>query len=475
MKTCEQLSRFNDGSPVSTSIPKLSILLPDTIDVGTPNYGGVESTTQSVGYHPSRVTLFGPFYLFMVASVAALSGTARGLIIPGLRISEVLSVVILGVTIFQLGFRFRFFSTALGAVALYCSVFSFIGLLHMQSRPELGLASIGEEVLANWQYFFLAIALANVFTLPQREQRMTMFLMSLGFWASVESIIALLQILRFTPALALGTLVTGNTEILNTPNWKVPRGTGLFNSWHAMGAFTGLCAALLLWAYLSNYYHGRTRRYLFIALVLCTIGVVSALTAAPIILVAVVAVALTMRFKKSLPIVAFLLVGGSLLIFGPIRLLVMERINRQIGVGSSGFIPQTIEYRVDVWIRDYFPIISDHLWVGYGSSTGDLEIFAHTESMYIWLLFHGGLWLFAAFTILLMALAHEFHPKKSVSLSALALDVRFVIRVVLLSLLPLMVIHPYLKDAGGSHLFFCLVGIGVGLARPQKIGHDQIF
>lgn len=411
------------------------------------------------------ISAFRTPYMLLAVAVPALSGTARGLIVPGLRLSEVLSVMLLAYVLLVAGKRFHFRSAGIWSIVLYCATFSIAGLWHFVDRPSLSYSYMGEEVVVVWQYGFIALALMNVFSLDGAQDRLRSLVHSVGFWASINSILAVLQILRFAPAQAIGATLTGNSLILDTPNWKVPRGTGLFPSWHALGAFLALALSVLLFAALSDQFTRADRRIAFVSLVVTTTGLASSLTATPILLTGGVALALTLRYRKRWPLYSLVLAAVGMLMVEPVAKLVEERVVLQSANQSDSFLPQTIEYRINVWMSDYIPVIRENFWLGYGSLDGSISLFEYAESMYIWLLFQGGAVLLGAFGIMYLGVLGSLWKSSAYQSNALGEDFNFMVRAAMVTLLPLMAIHPYLKDAGGSQMFFCLVGIGLGLTH----------
>jgi len=132
-----------------------------------------------------------------------------------------------------------------------------------------------------------------------------------------------------------------------------------------------------------------------------TVALVETLSIAPIIaLVAGVAI-LGIYFKGITRVVAGLAVViiAGLLVFGArIDARFTQEYGRAPGTQGSALVPQTIQHRFDLWTTELIPALKGHVVTGYGPALPpQFANFPYTESLYINLLYRGGLVLLAIF------------------------------------------------------------------------------
>lgn len=434
--------------------------------------GYLASATLGAGKrsHALRVETF---IAFSLASIVALSGTARGLIIPGFRISEVGTLAILLLVVASLGPRFVLAAPPIVSILGYCVAFSTIGMAHFVQRTELGIGSLGEEVVVIWQYAFLAIIAINLVRSAGLVGSLRPFLASLAVFSTVNAILALLQVLKVRSAMAIGASLAGNPEILDPPNWKVPRGTGLFNSWHASAMFCAISFTLFLMAYNAEIFKGSGRTVLLACTLMSAIGAIASLTATPVILILLSFVLLSLSGKRLFFGASTIAVGVVAIAYSPLGVLVSDRFQRQSS-GDEGIVPQTVWFRFEVWINDYLPVIAKSLWLGYGTLGDDSGLFKHTESMYIWLLLHGGILLLVFFVAMYVRVGIALWTARRGASEDPATAWFLHAVTIVAGFLPIaMILHPYLKDAGGSQLFFVIVGLAAGAVSVVKSSNGQ--
>jgi O-antigen ligase len=142
------------------------------------------------------------------------------------------------------------------------------------------------------------------------------------------------------------------------------------------------------------------------------------------------------------------------------------------GLARGSILPQTLQFRIEVWERDFFPLINSNFIDGFGPIVATQGLFPHSESMYVSLLLRGGIVLLLVFAAMIlvsfwrMRVLSASSPDKYVAATAQAAG--FFIACLVIS----MVIHPYLDDAGAAPMFFTSLGIisGAGwVARAQKL------
>lgn len=417
------------------------------------------------------------FLLALLAFVPATSGTSRGLIIPGLKVSD---MIVIALVIAVLGWfslrpwRMTLIGWTLLAYGLIHLTFT---LINFGRRPDLAdsdLFEVGKEGVSALQYVVI-FAIAMILS---RDSE------SLGTWlkwtlsiASAMALIAFLQELGVPGIRDVLSFLTGNPRIVNWEEWEDSRATGVFFSWHALGIYLSMHAtiaiALLLRARLSS----RSRILIGAGLALMLLGMGAALTATPAALTGVALVALVpwrriprRQLVIGLGGVAIVALIGAMVFFNQI-------VDRVVDQGESVMpgVPRTIAYRLLFWTRDYLPLIRDNLFTGYGPlGPGDADLYPHTESMYVSVLMSGGILLLVAFlSFMIVTLLTLNGARKEFAAESVNRALALALMVITAFLLAAQIIHPYFNDAGGAPLLSVGLGVIVGqLARRSALPEE---
>ncbi|MEC5200167.1 hypothetical protein RCH21_002410 [Arthrobacter sp. PL16] len=417
-----------------------------------------------------------PFSLRVLAVLLALipptSGTLRGLLLPGLKVSEVIIVLVAAILLLNWGGKWKV-ADGVGLALLFFAFTSVVlTLVNYIDRPGLtNDAPIAME-LASIPQFFLLYLVAFAFG-QQNISPLIVLKWNLIFAAAV-SIIALAQLFDVGSVRAVLATLTGNQEILNPLAWKTYRASGTFVSWHALGMYLAVTLAFSIVALFKGFLNRSERNKTLALSIIVLCGLLSALTATPILLAGVLLVFYSLRSKGILYTPAFILISLAVVLATPLGSLFSERLDAQFSHSGEGidWLPQTISYRLMVWRNDYLPIIEENLLSGYGPlGSSDSGIFRYTESMYITLLMAGGVPLLLAYCCFTLV---AFFKLRSISKiegeSREASSIREISRVLVLVILFLagaQFLHPYLIDAGGSQLIYLALGLTLGAWHRQ--------
>jgi hypothetical protein len=201
---------------------------------------------------------------------------------------------------------------------------------------------------------------------------------------------------------------------------------------------------------------------------LVTIGVIDAvalvetLSLAPIIaLVAGVAV-LGIWFKGVTRVMAGLAVViiAALLVFGArLDARFTREYGRAPGTQGSALVPQTIQHRYDLWTGELIPALKGHVLTGYGPALPpQFANFPYTESLYINLLYRGGVVLLVIFFALAAAmLAAGMRARSDRDPLQTALGPAVVVGT--MALLVIGLIESYFTDDGPPQVLWMLLGL----------------
>ena len=295
--------------------------------------------------------------------------------------------------------------------------------------------------------------------------------------ACFMAVIAVLQVADVGPVRQFLAAITGRDRLLDPLAYQVYRGTAFFPSWHALGMYLCLHAVIAAVCLGRASPTAKDKRLLIMTLLLSGVGILTTTTATPALIYGIAIVAFLVSTRNA--VWAFL--GTATLVFTalltPVGQNISERIQVQYGEsGNESILPKSFWFRVEVWTRDFLPIIQQNAWTGYGPVAEDSSLFAHMESMYISVLMQGGILLLVALALLLIVAFVRMDgivrnlPRDDPSLvNPAARALRFTI--VLLTLF--MVIHPYLSDAGAAPMVFTSLGIVSGLAYRVRTGADS--
>ncbi|MGW9565547.1 hypothetical protein [Prescottella equi] len=401
-----------------------------------------------------------------MAAVPTSAGSARGLVVPGLRLSEVLTVALGVWCLIRLGPRLKTSGPAFGAVFAFVGVSFVVGLTSAVHRSDLPLSLLVQDAVGVAQYLILFVIAFNFANFALVAERFVQVLIWCG---GVMGTIAVLQLAGFQPSRDLGTFVTGNVHIADPLLWKAPRSFGLFFAWHALGGYLALVLILGIAVMAGGLGIVRASKWMWLPIGATLAGLLTTLTFAPIAVgLGGAAVVALLRGKLTYLFVATVV---SLIVFfeTPVGQELNSRVIAQ-SANSGGELPQTIAYRLNVWQRDFLPIIGEHFWTGYGPTSEADAVFAYPESMYIAVLLRGGVLLLLALIVLLIvavvvayrgagASAPEWRSAGAVATAVVAATPFLVCA---------MVIHPYLNDAGVSQLFFLFLGVAAAAAASRR-------
>jgi O-antigen ligase len=164
--------------------------------------------------------------------------------------------------------------------------------------------------------------------------------------------------------------------------------------------------------------------------------------------------------------------AGALALFGS---LIAERVafsfDTAPGADRPAFVPQSIDYRLDLWTEELLPAIAGRWLTGWGPDLPSNLSFEYTESMYLTLLFRGGIPLLLVYGVLMLALAGA--AWRLAAGGGRALDVllgRTVVTLVAL-LAVLHLLEPYFVTSGLPHLIWILAALVMsGLHDAGRLG-----
>jgi hypothetical protein len=413
--------------------------------------------------------------LTVVAVAPVVCALKRGLIVPGLRPSEVLIAGVAIPVLLFAGPRVSIPWRLLDGMALaYVVATLVLGAGDMLAHGTPFTAEFNGQLIGPLQFFLLYRSVVVALDTPELRRR-AVHLLLLG--SIPVAISALLQYFNVGPTRALIVTVVNSvaSDSVHYKDGGLRRATGIMDHWHSLGAYMLviilLCVALLL----DKQQQVMRRGLLRVVLTFAVAGMMLTLTMGPILGAIAGSVGLGMASGRSRKVLAWLAIGALVIVvaLGPfLGARLNQQFSDQVGQASAtagpSFLPQTVRYRIEVWKSEYAPLVISHLLTGYGPSLPPYINWRYTETLYVTLLLKGGVPLLAIYAGLMFA---AWSLARSLASSRASPDDRCTAQVVLaliLVLIPLQFINPYFVNTGLAHPIWILFGLtGAAVGRLQ--------
>jgi hypothetical protein len=419
--------------------------------------------------------------LTVIAVVPVICALKRGLIVPGLRPSEVLVAGVAAPVLLFAGSRVPVRWRLLDAMALAYVVATFVlGAGDMLARRTAFTAELTGQLIGPLQFFLLYRSVVIALDTPELRRRAVRLLLLSSILVSVT---ALLQFFNVGPArafikTAVNSVAAGSARYTDG---GLPRATGIMDHWHSLGGYMLviilLCVALLL----DGQQRVMSRRWLTIVLAFAVVGITLTLTLGPIIGAVAGSIWLGVAGGRARKVIGWLAVGVLVVValLGPFLAARLDqqfesRVGQASGAGGPSFLPQTIRYRVEVWQEEYLPLVASNLLTGYGPGLPPYINWRYTETLYVTLLLKGGLPLLAIYAGLMYAgwLLARWLASSSLA-SSEERSIAQVVLILIVILIPMHFINPYFANTGLAHPLWILFGLLAGAAgrlrtRPRR-------
>lgn len=441
---------------------------------------GMAASLTAIAYaYPKLALLAG------VALLPTLPGLQRGLIVPGLRLTELVAIG-LGLLALQRVRRrplMRFGHLEWLALA-YVAGAVVIGTVNLVAHdiPANG-DSIG-KIIGPIQFGLVLFGLRALVTDADDVRDIVRTLVC----ASVP--VALVAIGQFLDAPGVRDLVVSLTGSETAPIAGQSgdiRATGLFSHWHSLGGY--LCFVLIL-VVACLFRDPPLPRWLMVgilaidaAALLCTV------TFAPILGALVGILIISWLHRRLLRTLAGLAVVAA--VTAPVAMAALaDRLGDQfqdakpvyqIDQADYPYLPQTVGFRIQVWVEQYLPALEPYPLLGWGTTVPPGVRWQYTESVYLTLLTRGGLVLLTVYLALMGAVlvrairSRRANPRGSTAAVAETVAVAVGVFAVM------QLTNPYFTDAGFPQLWWLTAGILLSLpfrdphspVLPRKAPHAQ--
>jgi hypothetical protein len=388
--------------------------------------------------------------LAVVALVPVTSGLARGLVVPGFRLSEVLIVVgALCLTALPTELRRRW-SGLDRLVLVYAALgtlLPFADLFLVSGRPVDTVAI--QTLLGPIQFALLYFVSSTCF---RTEHALVLAQRALLLASVPVSVIGIAEAVAPPAFHDFLTRLSGTTAFNTQGYVSVARAASVFPVWLALA---GYLLVILVLATALLLVGDRTVLPFWGLLIVIGLGLLALLVSLTVTITVVYAVtALYLGYRhRRLGLVVIMLgivAATAQLAFGT---LIEQRAQAQTvapAVHRTGpsWLPQTLSYRVQIWQDQYAPSLSRYAASGFGPGFPPGVDWSHTESGYITLLLRGGVPYLAGTGLLLVGIVnrsrHELGGATTTARSALCEAAA----VVVIVQVPINVTFPYFTASG---------------------------
>lgn len=326
----------------------------------------------------------------LIAVIALTSAMPRGAIIPMLAPNELMLLATVAIVGLQILVR-RKEKPLAGAILFGAGAL----ILTTVIVPILAFSIMGHsfsvmtifKLAAPIQYLLLFWAFSNM---PRTDEERRSVLQFMFLCASIVSVIGLLQAagVPFVTSFLSEWYPSEHTERANS--FGSGRITSVFAAWNVLGTFL-VMNLLLLVAFKNEDDADMPRLYQINMAVSAVLSITALLGSGSyasivglLIGVFIVKVFDPRGLDKLVPMFFVAIVAGFIL--SP---LIAERFAYQFERSESGWLPQTLEFRFEVWRDIYIPLILDDPIWGVAPTMSNLN-WEHPESQYIMTAFQSG-------------------------------------------------------------------------------------
>jgi hypothetical protein len=423
--------------------------------------------------------------LLLVTLVPILSGIRRGFPVPSLKLTELLSVGVAGIVFVTIRrVHSRPWTRVEWSLASFVLLYFLLGAFDARDLGvHLAISDYG-TLLGPLQFFLVYRCVRLVLPIPILQRRALRALL----YASIPT--ALLGVAQQVHVPAIRGIVATITDSAALNNAvasgyaSFARATGPWPQWTLFAGYLSVIIVLGVAVLLEPTVELMPRRRLAAILLIDGIGLLCSAELSAIIGL-VIAMALLAWWSRQLGLMmkAFAVVIVVLgFTAGPyIASRLSQEYTKTVGTNGASAVPQTIEFRWQIWTGQYFPAIAERPLDGYGVIQPPIVSWPATESQYVTLMMRGGAPLFASYVVMMGALATAGGSLRRDPQDALRrITGRSVLALVII-MIPMDIVFPYFEDSGLPQALWVLVGIMMatvpgrlpetGLATlPRRVG-----
>ena len=406
--------------------------------------------------------------LVLVGAVPILSGIAPGLPVAHVRVSELL-VGVVGATVLISARRsdavpWSSLDWLLLAYGAGWAIFGTVDAITLDQH--LSITDWG-TVFGQLQFFIIYRAVrTSLRTHAERRIAVAVLLVA----TLPVALLAVLQQLRVGPVVRFLTTATGGLYGPTSVGTST-RATGPFDNWAVLAGYL-LPLLLVLCALTLSGQIGRHRRAAWVIGVVALTGLLLTEELSAILLLSIGTVVLAIQYgrgRRALRFAGMAVVIGALVAAPFLASRLNQELSSTAGSGRHAGVPQTLDYRWNVWTTQYIPAIEVRPLSGYGVDLPASIQWPYPESQYIAFLMEGGLPLLALFAGLAWVM---FKRSREAARSKDPFDQALgrALAVTVVAMVVMNFIWPFLSNAGLPQVLWCLLAI----AAPRAVSQGTI-
>jgi hypothetical protein len=409
----------------------------------------------------------------MVTVAPACAGFKRGLLVPGLRVSE-FTVAGLAMLVLVFAPRTRVLAWTRVEIVLlvYAVLTAALGGLDLALRhAPLNGTELG-TLLGPFQFMLLLRAV--VVALDRERDRIRAAHLMLAA-ATVVGFVSLAQFGNVGPTRSVLTTLTGSSLYSTTLGEGAGRVTGPFNIWHELAGFL-MPSVVLSMALLLGARSPAARMRYGIALAVTGGALLSTAAIGPLSATALACLYISWK-RGVLHVVLAATVPVVLIVALAFGGTFSGRAKQQYSTSANTYriplVPQTIAYRYAIFREQSAPALAGHWASGFGPDLPPqlaLGNFPFAETTYVTLVLRGGVPLLAVFLILMLLVGRAARRAQRSARSYFQWSVATVVFTTTVSYALLQLIESYLLDSGPPHAYWAFVGLmlaaGTVKSRP---------
>lgn len=400
------------------------------------------------------------------AVVPALAGLGRGSLVPGLKASEALLVLAALVVFLRGPARWR----PVGGVDLALGVFALAGLgfatLHAARGVPLDVDEFARVAL-------LPTFLALTWWTASRAVADTGDVVVVLRWVLLVSIVpAVVGLAQYAdlPGVRDAIVTVVGDGVMPVAGEETARVTGPFPIAHSFGGYLLFPIVLAVVLLLRSDRTVLRRPLLLLVLAVDLAAAVLAVTLTLLlwIVVAVAVAALLAGRLTRAAALAVVVAAASVLLFSD---ALENRFEQQTTAASGtggGLVPQTLQYRILIWQRDYLPLVGRSWPIGVGVDQPEGVVFGSTENQYVTLVLRGGVGLLLAAAIAVAAVGvrawRRARAADDGAQGAAERSAALAVLGILVFLPAAAMVWPYLTNAGFPQTLFGVAGAALAVA-----------
>jgi hypothetical protein len=302
----------------------------------------------------------------LVVGAALTAGLGRNTVVPALRTSEALTLLVAAGTVLrEIGRRQRY-SLFDVVVLIYALGAVLVPSGYMWVTGTSASVDAWRTILGPLQFLLIYF----VFSRARLDGVEVAEILRLAMFTSVLiAVVAMAQVADVPGVRSfIETFYSGNGEAANICNSGPCRATSLLEHYSGLGAFAVLhyTLALVLCAYAPGAFSGR---WLTLVMALNAVAAFISGTQAAMLglgLATIVCVLHARRLPRQLVLMIAPLALGLLFFWNQIQLRIEQQFSGPGGVLQAG-TPESLDVRARYWTEIFVPLLKEHLWFGTGS------------------------------------------------------------------------------------------------------------